>query len=204
MSATKADYIFRVGNGTELVNPIVVTAGQEAVIGVWAVEDDGPFQGYDLSFDFGGDGFGLGAGGFPANHSGFAGSGDATNAAFATSSFETDVLSAPALAGAANYDVKYSGTFVSAQQITGGDKLLFEIKFTVPLTATAGVYAVDLVPNALPTALAPTKVIRDNGSPELDISTNNGSIQVLAVPEPSSFGFLVLCASLIGARRRQR
>lgn len=203
LDTASANFVFSIGNGQELSNPIVVTAGAQAIIPVFVEVRDAPFNefmGYDFAIDFGGDGFGL-----PSAFTSHANiDGNWSGAGFTTTTTNVDNTTAPFLNGhsiAVNWDVKYSGTFDSAKTVTGKTKL-FDIVFDVPLGALAGVYAINLVTNPLPPGDDLTGVTLPGGSfSSGHITAMNGSVVIGVIPEPGTFVLFSIGLMALGRRR---
>ncbi|MEQ1825810.1 MAG: hypothetical protein ABL921_07675 [Pirellula sp.] len=222
-SAIRAEFVFTVGNGNGLLNSIQVTAGSTVLVPIY-----GHFAGtgstfeaaaYDLigaqaAFDF--QPFGVGAGvdsnGFPS-------------LAGITAVLPPVVLgggitfnsAVPGSPATSNWDKRFIANFNANVDMTNSPQRLFDLSFTVPITATSGIYGINIVPApTVPTNGTLASMLQTGtGTPAGffgpgvgslgAISSLNGSIEITAVPEPSSIVFAcVLSVGMTGYLVRKR
>ena len=194
-----ADFIVTIGNGTGLVNPIVTTAGATGVIVPVFVSSTTVggdlIDGFNLGLDIGGDGLG-----FTSDITGISilAVPPATVTPLTTSASAVLAFGAPNV----NWDRRANVTFGSTQTITGPVHV-FDLLFDISNAATPGTVALNFLPNAQ----MPTTTSRLVGVGALAFgSPNNGSLQIDAVPEPTSLGIMGIAGigSVVTWRKRRK
>ena len=208
-----ADLVLTIGNGeintgAEPRNPITVAQGQSGSIrfSAGAVGEAFSLDGYNIYIDIGPvgtgmDGFGLPTGitftGATPVAGGFNSDGmvnlDVTNAAFA------DLVTG----GNGNYDFIVDDSRSGGLALADGQTTaLLDLNFDVALTATAGVYDVLFV--ASPILVGPGTQFQTTPN-DRTLQAFSGSIEVTAVPEPSSIAaFALLSAGIVARNNRKR
>jgi hypothetical protein len=176
VNTCQADFLFSIGNGQGLNNPVVVSPGTQAKISVYIEVQAAPYNqllGYDLAIDFGGTGIGLPS--VFVSHENI--TADWSAAEFTTTSNNIDGTTAPLLDSfglPVNWDVKFSGTFDSEKTVTSRTKL-FDIVFEIPVDSQPGTYVINLVTQTLPSGVTGVTLPSGNFSSN-NISAMNGSI----------------------------
>lgn len=208
-ASVKAGFVFTIGNGATTTT---AAAGANVLIPVYGhfttALEASTFRvaGFQVAMDFGPTGNGVGSG-FPAL-------GAITNS---TTGAVTSYASFSNVDGTGlnNWDKRFIGTvaivptFASAISLSTTPSKLFDIKFTVPTNAPAGIYAINGVATTAPTGGTLVTQINSGGSittlnSAATIAFVNTTMTITGVPEPSSMAIVGLAGFGFVAREYRR
>ncbi len=217
MGTARSQFIVTVGNGDGLTTPIQVVAGQQAVVPVFVhfgtqlEVDTFDVSTFSSAFDFQPVGWGHDSTAFNLSSL-------SITPIVPGSSQDTPLLNPPPIF---NFDTRFTTSFSPNFGMSTTPTHLFNMNFTVPMTAAEGVYSINLVTVPTPSNATYVSVVQEatnnpsgfygilgaqgGESPQGAIVAFNGSISISAVPEPTSLALLgVLGVGGVAWRRGRR